>query len=176
MMGRKFKLRQAPGEVNEVTAGGARLIDRRDFIRHSFNSAAGVIAAASLGSIGFASLLMGVAESDGGDSAVRFWVPSGAEDTAWYGNMHLEPMTKSVFEAQAATSSTGMAGAAGVWSGLPVTVVYVPHEENAGSAPVENKPRFQYGDGYDVSGAYIGYGGKWKKTVPMLTLPYTTTW
>ena len=89
MMGRKFKLRQAPGEVNEVTAGGARLIDRRDFIRHSFNSAAGVIAAASLGSIGFASLLMGVAESDGGDSAVRFWVPSGAEDTAWYGNMHL---------------------------------------------------------------------------------------
>ena len=53
-----------------------------------------------------------------------------------------------------------MAGAAGVWSGLPVTVVYVPHEENAGSAPVENKPRFQYGDGYDVSGAYIGYGGE----------------
>ena len=52
-------------------------------------------------------------------------MPSGAEDTAWYGDLHLEPMTKSVFEAEAANSSTGMAGAAGVWSGLPVTVIYV---------------------------------------------------
>ena len=159
-MSRKFKLRPSPGEVDEVTTGGSRMIDRRDFIRHSFNSAAGVIAAASLGSIGFASLLMGTAETDGGDSAVRFWVPSGAEDTACYGDLHLEPMTKSVFEAEAANSSTGMAGAAGVWSGLPVTVIYVPHDENDGSAPVENKPRFQFGDGYDQSGAYIGYGGE----------------
>ena len=103
-MSRKFKLRPSPGEVDEVTTGGSRMIDRRDFIRHSFNSAAGVIAAASLGSIGFASLLMGTAETDGGDSAVRFWVPSGAEDTAWYGDLHLEPMTKSVFEAEAANS------------------------------------------------------------------------
>ena len=95
-MSRKFKLRPSPGEVDEVTVGGSRMIDRRDFIRHSFNSAAGVIAAASLGSIGFAALLMGTAETDGGDSAVRFWVPSGAEDSAWYGDLHLEPMTKSV--------------------------------------------------------------------------------
>ena len=58
-MSRKFKLRPSPGEVDEVTTGGSRMIDRRDFIRHSFNSAAGVIAAASLGSIGFAALLMG---------------------------------------------------------------------------------------------------------------------
>ena len=87
-------------------------------------------------------------------------MPSGAEDTAWYGDLHLEPMTKSVFEAEAANSSTGMAGAAGVWSGLPVTVIYVPHDENDGSAPIENKPRFQFGDGYDQSGAYIGYGGE----------------
>ena len=118
-MSRKFKLRPSPGEVDEVTVGGSRMIDRRDFIRHSFNSAAGVIAAASLGSIGFAALLMGTAETDGGDSAVRFWVPSGAEDSAWYGDLHLEPMTKSVFEAEAANSSTGMAGAAGVWSARP---------------------------------------------------------
>ena len=94
-MSRKFKLRPSPSEVDEMTIGGSRMIDRRDFIRHSFNSAAGVIPAASLGSIVFASLLMGTAESDGGDAAVRFWVPSGAEDSAWYGNLHLEPMTKS---------------------------------------------------------------------------------
>ena len=41
---------------------------------------------ASLGAVGFASLLMGQSSSDEGDSSVRFWVPTGAEDSAWYGD------------------------------------------------------------------------------------------
>ena len=80
-------------------------------MRHSFNTAAGVITMASLGSIGFASLLMGTADSSGGDSAVRFWVPTGAEDSAWYGDRHLEPMNYSAFVEAAANSATGMSGA-----------------------------------------------------------------
>ena len=124
-------------------------------MRHSFNAAAGLITV-SLGSVGFASLLMGTSENDGGDSSVRFWVPTGAEDTVWYGTQHLEPMSYSSFVDAASQSSTGMAGAQGVWSGLPVNVVYVPHDENKNSAVEENKPRFQYLDGYTAEGDYVG--------------------
>ena len=113
---------------------------------------------ASLGSIGFASLLMGTADSSGGDSAVRFWVPTGAEDSAWYGDRHLEPMSYSAFVAAANASPTGMSGAQGVWSGLPVNVIYVPHSENASSPPTSNTPRFQFMDGYTESGKYVGSG------------------
>ena len=77
-------------------------------MRHSFNTAAGVITMASLGVVGFASLLMGQAESDGGDSLVKFWVPTGTEDSAWYGDRHLEVMTYQSFVDAAAQSSTGM--------------------------------------------------------------------
>jgi hypothetical protein len=52
----------------------------------------------------------------------------------------------------------GMAGASGVWSGLPVNVIYVPHDENSQSALEENKPQFQFMDGYNESGAYVGSG------------------
>ena len=61
-----------------------------------------------------------------------------------------------LFVSAAAQSSTGMAGAQGVWSGLPVNVVYVPHEENKNTAVEENKPRFQYLDGYTAEGDYVG--------------------
>lgn len=83
-MSRNFRLRPLSGD-GDSSREESRLIDRRDFLRYSFNTAAGGITLASLGSIGFASLLMGQADSGGGDTAVRFWVPTGAEDTVWYG-------------------------------------------------------------------------------------------
>ena len=156
-MARRFRLRPVPGAEEEL-GESPKLIDRREFMRHSFNTAAGVITMASLGAVGFASLLMGQSDADGGDTSVRFWVPSGAEDTAWYGDKHLEPMSFQSFVDEAASSSTGMSGASGVWSGLPVNVMYVPHTENAQAPLVENKPRFQFMDGYNESGAYIGSG------------------
>ena len=156
-MVRRFKLRPMPGE-QVSDSESPKLIDRREFMRHSFNTAAGVITMASLGVVGFASLLMGQADSDGGDSSVRFWVPTGTEDSAWYGDRHLEAMSYQSFVDAAAESSTGMSGASGVWSGLPVNVVYVPHSENFQSAPVEGSPRFQFADGYNESGSYVGSG------------------
>jgi Rieske Fe-S protein len=127
-------------------------------MRYSFNTAAGVITMASLGSIGFASLLMGASDSSSGDTAVRFWVPSGAEDSVWYGDRHLESMSYSAFVNAAADSPTGMVGAQGVWSGLPVNVMYVPHTENSTTPIATDKPRFQFMDGYTESGKYIGSG------------------
>lgn len=156
-MARRFRLRAVPGAGEEV-GESPKLIDRREFMRHSFNTAAGVITMASLGAVGFASLLMGQSEADGGDSALRFYVPSGAEDSVWYGDRHLEPMSYQSFVDAGASSTTGMSGASGVWSGLPVNVLYVPHTENAQAALVENKPRFQFMDGYNESGAYVGSG------------------
>jgi len=67
-------------------------------------------------------------------------------------------MSYQSFVDAAASSTTGMSGASGVWSGLPVNVLYVPHTENAQAALVENKPRFQFMDGYNESGAYVGSG------------------
>ena len=156
-MARRFRLRPVPGDAS-VASEASNMIDRREFMRHSFNTAAGVITMASIGAIGFASLLMGQSDADGGDSSVRFWVPTGAEDSAWYGDLHLEQMDFQSFVDAAAASTTGMAGASGVWSGLPVNVIYVPHEENSQSALEENKPRFQFMDGYNESGAYVGSG------------------
>ena len=156
-MVRRFRLRPLPGS-EELEGSSDTIIDRRQFMRHSFNTAAGVITMASLGSIGFASLLMGATGSSGGDSAVRFWVPTGAEDSTWYGDRHLEAMSYSAFVDAAASSNTGMAGAQGVWSGLPVNVVYVPHEENSVTPVAMNKPRFQFVDGYTESGKYVGNG------------------
>ena len=156
-MARRFRLRPLPGAEENVHENNP-VLDRREFMRYSFNTAAGVITMASLGSIGFASLLMGTSDSSGGDTAVRFWVPTGAEDSAWYGDRHLEPMSYSAFANASAASSTGMVGAQGVWSGLPVNVMYVPHSENANAPLVSNQPRFQFMDGYTESGKYVGSG------------------
>ena len=156
-MSRNFRLRPLT-ESDDHGQEKSNLIDRRDFLRYSFNTAAGVITMASLGSIGFASLLMGQASADGGDSAVRFWVPTGAEDTVWYGDSHLQPMSYDAFVQASANSNTGMAGAQGVWSGMPVNVIYVPDNENKGSGLASNKPRFQYLEGYSDGGKYVGSG------------------
>ena len=156
-MSRNFRLRPLT-ESDDHGQEKSNLIDRRDFLRYSFNTAAGVITMASLGSIGFASLLMGQASADGGDSAVRFWVPTGAEDTVWYGDSHLQPMSYDAFVQASANSNTGMAGAQGVWPGMPVNVIYVPDNENKGSGLASNKPRFQYLEGYSDGGKYVGTG------------------
>tara|TARA_B100001996_G_scaffold372996_1_gene349998 strand:+ start:540 stop:1385 length:846 start_codon:yes stop_codon:yes gene_type:complete len=156
-MSRKFRLRPLSNS-NDVDEERPKLIDRRDFLRYSFNTAAGGITMASLGSIGFASLLMGQADATGGDSAVRYWVPTGAEDSVWYGDSHFEKMSYDAFVQAAANSNTGMAGAQGVWSGMPVNVIYVPDSENKDSGLASNKPRFQYMDGYSSGGKYVGSG------------------
>jgi len=67
-------------------------------------------------------------------------------------------MSYSAFVNAAADSPTGMVGAQGVWSGLPVNVMYVPHTENASTPIATDKPRFQFMDGYTESGKYIGSG------------------
>ena len=54
-MSRKFRLRPLSG-YEVPTKEESKLIDRREFLRYSFNTAAGGITLASLGSIGFASL------------------------------------------------------------------------------------------------------------------------
>ena len=92
-MARQFRLRPAPGAGDdEPVAREATTLDRRLFMKYTFNAAGGVIAMASLGAVGFASFLMGQATTGEGDSGVKYWVPSGAEDTVWYGDMHLEVM------------------------------------------------------------------------------------
>jgi Rieske Fe-S protein len=131
------------------------MLNRRQFMRYGLNSAAGVLAA-SLGVLGFASILMPGGGSSAGDSAVKYWA-KGREDSAWYGSLHLETMKKSDFVAEAAKSKTNTSGASGVWMGLPVTVNFVPHSINSGTPEVDNKPRFQLSEGYDATGKYVGH-------------------
>ena len=102
-------------------------------MRYGFNAAGGVLAA-TLGALGFAAILMPPSGGGGGDSSVLYWA-KGREEEAWYGAKHLQPMMKSDFESEAANSNVGMAGAQGVWNGLPVIVNYVPHAENSVAWP-----------------------------------------
>ena len=131
------------------------IMNRRKFMKYGFNSAAGVIAA-SFGVLGFASILMPGGGGGSGDLSVKYWA-KGREDSAWYGSMHLQEMEIEQFAMEASKSASGMAGASGVWNGLPVNVVYVPHNENKNSAPVSNKPRFQFSEGYDGTNKYVGH-------------------
>jgi len=152
---RRFRLRTLSGtndDLREVSGG----IDRREFMRLSFNTAAGLITMASLGSVGFASFLMGQSSSSDSDSAITFYAPKGSD--VWYNSMDGQPMTHQSFAAEAANSDTGMSAAAGLWSGLPVIATYVPHQENSRKPLVENEPRFQFQDGFTSSGAYVGSG------------------
>ena len=158
-MAREFRLRPSPN-IGEAPSEANYSLDRRRFMRYSFNTAAGLITMASFGSIGFASLLMGTTDGEGGSNAISYWVPKGQENNVWYGSKHLEAMKKSDFEGDAAKSATGMSGAQGVWGGMPVTVVYVPHEENKNSPPSSGNARFQFMDGVDQTGAIIGFGGE----------------
>ena len=95
-MSRRFKLRDIPSDSGEDAATASYVIDRRGFLKSSFNAAAGLVTLAA-GGVAFAATLMGASEVDGGDSAVRFWVPTGAEQhgrtslpsAQWYGRQWL---------------------------------------------------------------------------------------
>jgi hypothetical protein len=114
---RNFKLRPLePKGQSRNEKNGA--IDRREFMRLSFNTAAGLITLGSLGSVGFASFLMGQSSGGSSDSSIKFYVPKGSE--VWYSSMDKQPMTMQAFKDESASSPTGMAGAAGLWSGLPI--------------------------------------------------------
>ena len=94
----EMKLRPAPdpsGVISDLVENTT--INRRQFMRLGFNTAGGVLAA-SLGALGFAAILLPPSGAGGGDAAVKFWA-KGREDDAWYGAMHLQAMSKSVFEA-----------------------------------------------------------------------------
>jgi len=152
-MAKEFKLRKLPSKEEENTPGDVSM-DRRKFMGYGFNAAGGVLAA-SIGALGFASILMPPSSSDSGGMTVVYWA-KGREDEAWYGDKHLMPMNKTDFVDEAAGSTTGMSGAQGVWNGLPVVVMYVPNTENKKKPIVTNSPRFQYMDGYDSTGSYVG--------------------
>jgi len=155
ILSRRFRLRPLSREndgYHEATGG----INRRDFMRLSFNTAAGLITMASLGSVGFASFLMGQSSSSASDSAIIFYAPKGSD--VWYSSMDRQPMSLQSFVDEATNSVAGISAAAGLWSGLPVVAIYVPHQENSTKPLAENVPRFQFLDGYTSSGAYVGSG------------------
>ncbi len=166
-MAREFNLRPAPKEYGEAVENESTTsMNRRQFMRYGFNTATGVLAA-SLGALGFATILMPGGGGSEGDSAVKYWA-KGREDTAWYGAMHLQEMKKSDFVQEASNAKTGSAGAAGVWQGLPVTVNYIPHSQNTGTPAVDNKPRFQTGEGYDATGKYVGHFEDFVEKEPLI--------
>ena len=154
-MAREYELKPAPSEGAADLLDAATTINRRQFLRYGFNTAAGVLTA-SLGVLGFASILLPPGGGGGGDLAVKFWA-KGREDSAWYGAQHLQSMTKSSFVAEAAASSTKTAGASGVWNGVPVVVMYVEHSKYAGTPDANGKARFQFTEGIDETGKYVGH-------------------
>ena len=154
-MAREYELKPAPSEGGAGLADAATTINRRQFLRYGFNTAAGVLTA-SLGMLGFAAILLPPGGGGGGDLAVKFWA-KGREDSAWYGAQHLQSMTKSSFVDEAASSSTKTAGASGVWNGVPVVVMYVEHSKYGGTPESIGKARFQFTEGIDETGKYVGH-------------------
>ena len=89
-----IKLRPAPSPDGESSLLDGNLsLNRRQFLRHGFNAASGVLAA-TLGALGFAAILLPPSGGEGGDKSVLYWA-KGREDEAWYGAKHLKPMMKS---------------------------------------------------------------------------------
>ena len=154
-MAREYELKPAPSEGGAGLADAATTINRRQFLRYGFNTAAGVLTA-SLGMLGFAAILLPPGGGGGGDLAVKFWA-KGREDSAWYGAQHLQSMTKSSFVDEAASSSTKTAGASGVWNVVPVVVMYVEHSKYGGTPESNGKARFQFTEGIDETGKYVGH-------------------
>jgi Rieske Fe-S protein len=151
-----MKLRPAPSTAGDLLSlTGDMNVNRRQFMRYGFNATSGVLAA-TLGALGFAAILLPPTGGGGGDSSVLYWA-KGREDEAWYGAKHLQPMSKSDFESEAAKSNVGMSGAQGVWNGLPVIVNYVPHSTNSSKPLADNSPRFQEMPGYDIGKNYVGH-------------------
>ena len=102
---------------------GETVINRRQFLRYGFNTAAGVLTA-SLGVLGFAAILLPPGGGSAGDLSVKFWA-KGREDTAWYGAKHLQSMTKDDFVAEAANSNTGTAGVIkSIAFGVPNSLIF----------------------------------------------------
>ena len=142
------------GENSAFDAG--KVINRRQFLKYGFTTATGVLAA-SLGVLGFTAIIMPPdLEGGGGEGTIKFWA-KGREDEAWYGAKHEVNMTRQDFVDEAAKSSTGTAGAAGIWNGVPVIVVYVDHEKNKDTPVSLGKARFQMMEGYDETGKRIGH-------------------
>jgi len=130
-------------------------VNRRQFLRYGFNTATGVLAA-SLGVLGFASILLPPGGTNEGELGVKFWA-KGREDSAWYGAKHEQMMMRQDFVDEAAKSNTETSGAAGIWNGVPVVVTYVTHSQYA-STPLSNgKARFQFTEGVDETGKTIGH-------------------
>ena len=77
-MAREYELKPAPSDAAEALETGATTINRRQFMRYGFNTAAGVLTA-SLGMLGFAAILLPPGGGSGGDLAVQFWA-KGRED------------------------------------------------------------------------------------------------
>jgi Rieske Fe-S protein len=155
-MAKSYDLKPAPlNDEKAYAAGGASVVNRRQFLRYGFNATTGVLAA-SVGVLGFASILLPPGAGSGGDLAVKYWA-KGREDEAWYGAKHLQSMTREDFVAEAAKSNTGTAGAAGVWNGVPVVVNYVDHDANNGTPTSSGKARYQSMEGYDETGKYVGH-------------------
>ncbi len=156
-MAREYDLKPAPLLGGDDSAYGAgKVINRRQFLKYGFNTATGVLAA-SLGVLGFTALIMPPdTEGTGGEGTIKFWA-KGREDEAWYGAKHEVNMTRQDFVDEAGKSSTGTAGAAGIWNGVPVIVVYVDHEKNKDLPDALGKARFQTMEGYDETGKRIGH-------------------
>ena len=151
-----MKLRPAPSTAGDLLSlTGDMIVNRRQFMRYGFNATSGVLAS-TLGALGFAAILLPPSGGGGGDTSVLYWA-KGREDEAWYGAKHLQPMSKSDFEAEAAKSKVGMSGVQGVWNGLPVIVNYVPHSVNSIKPMADNSPRFQEMPGYDIGGNYVAH-------------------
>jgi Rieske Fe-S protein len=154
-MAREYNLKPSPADAANATETGGSYINRRQFLRYGFNTATGVLAA-SLGVLGFASILLPPGGTNAGDLGVVFWA-KGREDEAWYGSKHLQMMTKTDFVEEAAKSNTGTAGAAGIWNGVPVVVTYVNHSENKSTPTSSGLARFQFMEGVDETGKTIGH-------------------
>ena len=154
-MAREYDLKPAPAVGGADGTSTTATVNRRQFLRYGFNTATGVLAA-SLGVLGFASILLPPGGSTEGQLGVLFWA-KGREDSAWYGSKHEEPMLKQDFVDEAAKSNTGTAGASGIWNGVPVIVTYVDHAKNAGTPESNGKARFQFTEGVDETGKTIGH-------------------
>lgn len=154
-MAREYDLKPAPSAADSGSATTSSSINRRQFLRYGFNTATGVLAA-SLGVLGFASILLPPGGSNEGELGVKFWA-KGREDEAWYGAKHEQLMLRQDFVDEAAKSSTGTSGAAGIWNGVPVVVTYVTHSEYATTPLSNGKARFQFTEGVDETGKTIGH-------------------
>ena len=68
-MAREYELKPAPSDGPDSMGAGETSINRRQFLRYGFNTAAGVLTA-SIGMLGFASILLPPGGGGGGEARV----------------------------------------------------------------------------------------------------------